>query len=165
MKDGTQTTQESMHKTDPSLKTRGPITQNNADKTIFSSILSFAWDCMWCVVERQHFFYSGHLRLSDFGLSRRLKRGGRAFTVCGTIQYMGEIWMWVPCEYDAFNDTCVIGGSIGAPPALCSTGAHLIQLWILCSCDAFHHFYCFVVLEKLFIFSSSVTLLSPVLSE
>nr|XP_046245437.1 ribosomal protein S6 kinase-related protein isoform X2 [Scatophagus argus] len=30
----------------------------------------------------------GHLRLSDFGLSRRLNRGGRAFTICGTIQYM-----------------------------------------------------------------------------
>ncbi|KAM8769819.1 ribosomal protein S6 kinase-related protein-like [Acanthopagrus schlegelii] len=30
----------------------------------------------------------GHVRLSDFGLSRRLKRGGRAFTICGTIQYM-----------------------------------------------------------------------------
>lgn len=30
----------------------------------------------------------GHLRLSDFGLSRRLKRGARAFTICGTIQYM-----------------------------------------------------------------------------
>ncbi|XP_041667255.1 ribosomal protein S6 kinase-related protein [Cheilinus undulatus] len=30
----------------------------------------------------------GHLRLSDFGLSRRLKRGGRAFTICGTILYM-----------------------------------------------------------------------------
>ncbi|XP_047449854.1 ribosomal protein S6 kinase-related protein isoform X2 [Mugil cephalus] len=30
----------------------------------------------------------GHLRLSDFGLSCRLKRGGRAFTICGTIQYM-----------------------------------------------------------------------------
>ncbi|CAJ1065190.1 ribosomal protein S6 kinase-related protein [Xyrichtys novacula] len=30
----------------------------------------------------------GHLRLSDFGLSRRLKRGGRTFTICGTIQYM-----------------------------------------------------------------------------
>uniref|UniRef100_A0A671TI50 Ribosomal protein S6 kinase related n=1 Tax=Sparus aurata TaxID=8175 RepID=A0A671TI50_SPAAU len=33
-------------------------------------------------------FSSGHVRLSDFGLSRRLKRGGRAFTICGTIQYM-----------------------------------------------------------------------------
>uniref|UniRef100_A0A3B4AFV7 Protein kinase domain-containing protein n=1 Tax=Periophthalmus magnuspinnatus TaxID=409849 RepID=A0A3B4AFV7_9GOBI len=31
----------------------------------------------------------GHLRMSDFGLSRRLKRGGRTFTICGTIQYMG----------------------------------------------------------------------------
>ncbi|KAM4627592.1 ribosomal protein S6 kinase-related protein-like [Polymixia lowei] len=30
----------------------------------------------------------GHLRLADFGLSRRLTRGGRAFTICGTIQYM-----------------------------------------------------------------------------
>lgn len=30
----------------------------------------------------------GHPRLSDFGLSRRLTRGGRAFTICGTIQYM-----------------------------------------------------------------------------
>lgn len=33
----------------------------------------------------------GHLRLADFGLSRRLERGGRAFTICGTIQYMGEL--------------------------------------------------------------------------
>uniref|UniRef100_UPI003F5D553C uncharacterized protein LOC101883587 isoform 1 n=1 Tax=Danio rerio TaxID=7955 RepID=UPI003F5D553C len=30
----------------------------------------------------------GHLRLTDFGLSRRLERGERAFTICGTIQYM-----------------------------------------------------------------------------
>ncbi|XP_055736243.1 ribosomal protein S6 kinase-related protein-like isoform X1 [Salvelinus fontinalis] len=30
----------------------------------------------------------GHLRLTDFGLSRRLERGSRAFTICGTIQYM-----------------------------------------------------------------------------
>ncbi|KAG5269354.1 hypothetical protein AALO_G00201070 [Alosa alosa] len=30
----------------------------------------------------------GHLRLADFGLSRRLERGGRAYTICGTIQYM-----------------------------------------------------------------------------
>uniref|UniRef100_A0A3B5L0E5 Protein kinase domain-containing protein n=1 Tax=Xiphophorus couchianus TaxID=32473 RepID=A0A3B5L0E5_9TELE len=29
-----------------------------------------------------------HLRLADFGLSRRLERGGRTFTICGTIQYM-----------------------------------------------------------------------------
>lgn len=36
-------------------------------------------------------FHPGHLRLSDFGLSRRLKRGGRAFTICGTMQYMGEL--------------------------------------------------------------------------
>ncbi|XP_030633915.1 ribosomal protein S6 kinase-related protein [Chanos chanos] len=30
----------------------------------------------------------GHLRLADFGLSRRLRRGERTFTICGTIQYM-----------------------------------------------------------------------------
>uniref|UniRef100_A0A4W4GQS9 Protein kinase domain-containing protein n=1 Tax=Electrophorus electricus TaxID=8005 RepID=A0A4W4GQS9_ELEEL len=29
-----------------------------------------------------------HVRLADFGLSRRLEQGGRAFTICGTIQYM-----------------------------------------------------------------------------
>lgn len=42
-------------------------------------------ECVWCIS-----FDSGHLLLSDFGLSRRLRRGGRAFTICGTIQYMGE---------------------------------------------------------------------------
>ncbi|KAK1157542.1 ribosomal protein S6 kinase-related protein-like [Acipenser oxyrinchus oxyrinchus] len=31
---------------------------------------------------------SGHLRLADFGLSRRLERGGKAYTICGTMQYM-----------------------------------------------------------------------------
>ncbi|KAJ4930307.1 hypothetical protein JOQ06_019311 [Pogonophryne albipinna] len=31
---------------------------------------------------------NGHIRLADFGLSRRLEGGGRAFTICGTIQYM-----------------------------------------------------------------------------
>ncbi|XP_034763460.2 ribosomal protein S6 kinase-related protein-like isoform X1 [Acipenser ruthenus] len=30
----------------------------------------------------------GHLRLADFGLSRRLERGGKAYTICGTMQYM-----------------------------------------------------------------------------
>uniref|UniRef100_A0A3B3URN0 Ribosomal protein S6 kinase related a n=1 Tax=Poecilia latipinna TaxID=48699 RepID=A0A3B3URN0_9TELE len=34
------------------------------------------------------FYLYSHLRLSDFGLSRQLNRSGRAFTVCGTIQYM-----------------------------------------------------------------------------
>uniref|UniRef100_A0A3Q3JBT5 Protein kinase domain-containing protein n=2 Tax=Monopterus albus TaxID=43700 RepID=A0A3Q3JBT5_MONAL len=31
---------------------------------------------------------NGHIRLADFGLSHRLERGERAFTICGTIQYM-----------------------------------------------------------------------------
>uniref|UniRef100_UPI00398EE78C ribosomal protein S6 kinase-related protein n=1 Tax=Pristiophorus japonicus TaxID=55135 RepID=UPI00398EE78C len=30
----------------------------------------------------------GHLKLTDFGLSRRLCRGERANTICGTVQYM-----------------------------------------------------------------------------
>ncbi|KAG8520121.1 Ribosomal protein S6 kinase-related protein [Galemys pyrenaicus] len=32
----------------------------------------------------------GHLKLTDFGLSRHLPRGARAYTICGTLQYMGE---------------------------------------------------------------------------
>ncbi|XP_045691681.1 ribosomal protein S6 kinase-related protein isoform X2 [Phyllostomus hastatus] len=30
----------------------------------------------------------GHLKLTDFGLSRHLPQGARAYTVCGTLQYM-----------------------------------------------------------------------------
>ncbi|XP_052612090.1 ribosomal protein S6 kinase-related protein isoform X7 [Peromyscus californicus insignis] len=30
----------------------------------------------------------GHLKLTDFGLSRRLSPGARAYTICGTLQYM-----------------------------------------------------------------------------
>ncbi|XP_056675502.1 ribosomal protein S6 kinase-related protein isoform X1 [Monodelphis domestica] len=30
----------------------------------------------------------GHLKLTDFGLSRHLSQGGRAYTICGTLQYM-----------------------------------------------------------------------------
>ncbi|XP_043386926.1 ribosomal protein S6 kinase-related protein isoform X5 [Chelonia mydas] len=30
----------------------------------------------------------GHLKLTDFGLSRHLRRGERAYTICGTLQYM-----------------------------------------------------------------------------
>ncbi|KAM8815338.1 ribosomal protein S6 kinase-related protein isoform 9-T9 [Rhynchonycteris naso] len=30
----------------------------------------------------------GHLKLTDFGLSRRLPQGTRAYTICGTLQYM-----------------------------------------------------------------------------
>ncbi|TKC37046.1 hypothetical protein EI555_009594, partial [Monodon monoceros] len=32
----------------------------------------------------------GHLKLTDFGLSRHLPQGTRAYTICGTLQYMGE---------------------------------------------------------------------------
>ncbi|KFP81098.1 putative serine/threonine-protein kinase SgK494, partial [Apaloderma vittatum] len=30
----------------------------------------------------------GHLKLTDFGLSRHLQWGERAHTICGTLQYM-----------------------------------------------------------------------------
>lgn len=30
----------------------------------------------------------GHLKLTDFGLSRHLPQGARAYTICGTLQYM-----------------------------------------------------------------------------
>ncbi|XP_038943564.1 ribosomal protein S6 kinase-related protein isoform X2 [Rattus norvegicus] len=30
----------------------------------------------------------GHLKVTDFGLSRRLSQGARAYTICGTLQYM-----------------------------------------------------------------------------
>ncbi|XP_014645258.1 PREDICTED: uncharacterized serine/threonine-protein kinase SgK494 isoform X1 [Ceratotherium simum simum] len=30
----------------------------------------------------------GHLKLTDFGLSRHLPRGSQAYTICGTLQYM-----------------------------------------------------------------------------
>uniref|UniRef100_A0A3B3IG37 Ribosomal protein S6 kinase related b n=1 Tax=Oryzias latipes TaxID=8090 RepID=A0A3B3IG37_ORYLA len=42
-----------------------------------------------------------HLRLADFGLSRRLERGGRAFTICGTIQYMPEVLSGGPYNHAA----------------------------------------------------------------
>ncbi|MXQ84574.1 hypothetical protein E5288_WYG020666 [Bos mutus] len=33
-------------------------------------------------------FFTGHLKLTDFGLSRHLPQGARAYTICGTLQYM-----------------------------------------------------------------------------
>uniref|UniRef100_A0A671PRZ6 Ribosomal protein S6 kinase related a n=1 Tax=Sinocyclocheilus anshuiensis TaxID=1608454 RepID=A0A671PRZ6_9TELE len=51
--------------------------------------------CLWIVfkcpsqlIDKLMLFHLGHLRLTDFGLSRRLEHGDRAFTICGTIQYM-----------------------------------------------------------------------------
>lgn len=60
---------------------------------------------VYCILEYFFLFchHSGHLRLSDFGLSRRLKRSGRAFTICGTIQYMGEM-------FHRLNTYLVFGG-------------------------------------------------------
>lgn len=35
---------------------------------------------------------SGHARLVDFGLSKRLKYGGRTSTLCGTLQFIGNLY-------------------------------------------------------------------------
>ncbi|XP_060060005.1 ribosomal protein S6 kinase-related protein isoform X2 [Erinaceus europaeus] len=32
--------------------------------------------------------FTGHLKLTDFGLSRHLPQGAQAYTICGTLQYM-----------------------------------------------------------------------------
>uniref|UniRef100_A0A3B3SR10 Ribosomal protein S6 kinase related n=1 Tax=Paramormyrops kingsleyae TaxID=1676925 RepID=A0A3B3SR10_9TELE len=42
-----------------------------------------------------------HLRLSDFGLSRRLEGGARTFTICGTMQYMPEVLSGGPYSHAA----------------------------------------------------------------
>ncbi|XP_051891875.1 ribosomal protein S6 kinase-related protein-like isoform X2 [Pristis pectinata] len=44
----------------------------------------------------------GHLMLTDFGLSRRLWRGERALTICGTVQYMApEVLRGSPYNHSA----------------------------------------------------------------
>lgn len=32
----------------------------------------------------------GHLHITDFGLAKRLKKGQRTNTICGTLQYIGQ---------------------------------------------------------------------------
>lgn len=76
--------------------------------------------------------YSGHLRLSDFGLSRRLKRGGRAFTICGTIQYMDEICGRATDTLWLFSMTNI---NMRASPAFHSPWIQLTQLWMGCTCN------------------------------
>lgn len=36
-------------------------------------------------------FIPGHIQLTDFGLAKWLNRGDRTRTICGTLQYMGNI--------------------------------------------------------------------------
>ncbi|KAG8590409.1 hypothetical protein GDO81_006753 [Engystomops pustulosus] len=44
----------------------------------------------------------GHLKLSDFGLSRHLPYGDRAYTICGTLQYMApEVLSGGPYSHSA----------------------------------------------------------------
>ncbi|XP_074830987.1 ribosomal protein S6 kinase-related protein isoform X2 [Natator depressus] len=44
----------------------------------------------------------GHLKLTDFGLSRHLRRGERAYTICGTLQYMApEVLSGGPYSHSA----------------------------------------------------------------
>uniref|UniRef100_A0A8C3T526 Ribosomal protein S6 kinase related n=1 Tax=Chelydra serpentina TaxID=8475 RepID=A0A8C3T526_CHESE len=45
---------------------------------------------------------TGHLKLTDFGLSRHLRRGERAYTICGTLQYMApEVLSGGPYSHSA----------------------------------------------------------------
>ena len=37
------------------------------------------------------FFLLGHLKVIDFGLAKWLKRGEKTWTICGTLQYIGEL--------------------------------------------------------------------------
>lgn len=54
---------------------------------------------------------AGHLKLADFGLSRHLRWGERAHTICGTLQYMGKGWQ-------GYGDTSPPprGVLLGTPP-------------------------------------------------
>ncbi|KAK2879644.1 hypothetical protein Q8A73_023456 [Channa argus] len=80
---------------------------------------------------------NGHLRLADFGLSRRLESGGRAFTICGTIQYMApEVLSGGPYNHAAdwwslgillFS---LVNGKFPVPPE----ADHCSMLWKVRSC-------------------------------
>lgn len=85
-----------------------------------------------CFLKERKWSSLGHLRLADFGLSRRLERGGRAFTICGTIQYMGEMSQhhlhsylhlkWICCSLMLLNE-CWWGGTscaVNMLPLFCS---------------------------------------------
>lgn len=84
-----------------------------------------------CILKERKWSALGHLRLADFGLSRRLERGGRAFTICGTIQYMGEMSQhhlhsylhlkWICCSLMLLNE--------------CWWGVHPV-LWTCSLCSA-----------------------------
>ncbi|OBS67360.1 hypothetical protein A6R68_04062 [Neotoma lepida] len=52
----------------------------------------------------------GHLKLTDFGLSRRLSQGARAYTICGTLQYMGEREATAGGEVDLETPEVLSGG-------------------------------------------------------
>lgn len=52
----------------------------------------------------------GHLKLADFGLSRHLRCGERAHTICGTLQYMGKGTAW------GDEEGCVEAHSPPPPP-------------------------------------------------
>lgn len=97
-------------------------------------------------------FPSGHLRLSDFGLSRRLKRGGRAFTICGTMQYMGELsgehpgewnifdgWLLIVCWLTTVDPFCVLRLRWPTSAAVPQIRVLLFPLWKKTSHPFFHH--------------------------
>lgn len=97
-------------------------------------------------------FPSGHLHLSDFGLSRRLKRGGRAFTICGTMQYMGELsgehpgesdvcdgWLLIVCWVTTVDPSCML--PLRWPTSAAGPQIHVLRFPLSKERDApfFHH--------------------------
>ncbi|KAI6074344.1 putative serine/threonine-protein kinase SgK494 [Aix galericulata] len=81
----------------------------------------------------------GHLKLADFGLSRHLRWGERAHTICGTLQYMGKGWQGcgghIPPPGGAAGDTPTPAAHplIPSAPEVLSGGpySHAADWWSL----------------------------------
>jgi len=52
----------------------------------FRSIISL-WNISFAF---SYSLFLGHLHITDFGLAKRLKKGQRTNTICGTLQYIGQ---------------------------------------------------------------------------
>ncbi|XP_053543341.1 ribosomal protein S6 kinase-related protein isoform X3 [Ictalurus punctatus] len=71
----------------------------------------------------------GHVCLADFGLSRRLERGEKAFTICGTIQYMApEVLTGGPYSHAAdWWSLGILLYTLAAGELLCKTPMHRLR--------------------------------------
>nr|XP_034363650.1 ribosomal protein S6 kinase-related protein isoform X6 [Arvicanthis niloticus] len=57
---------------------------------VFQRIVSVSLQLNWSLYCMENILLDerGHLKVTDFGLSRRLSQGAQAYTICGTLQYM-----------------------------------------------------------------------------